>query len=185
MVKHQNLIKAAISLVVLVPCLDYTAKVFYPIQSILLKNKIYSYFGLSEEIKLPNKSDKDKKKTNAFGFPTIKKFNIVGFNESKISYEIRGDQLAFQDKKIFMFYSPLIKEVRLNNPKIVFNSIKEKPITCTSTKGVFDQKKVVLNMKDNVVCTQNKKKLPIKKLSFDGKLKKLTLFIKDIKVELI
>lgn len=164
--------------------MNFTAKVFFPVETILIKNKVYSYFGLAQEIIIPKKNDK-KSKSSAFGFPTIKKFNIVGFNESKISYEISGDQLAFQDKKILMFYSPLMKEVRLNNPKIVFNSTKEKPITCTSNKGIFDQKKVLLNMKGNIICIQDSKKLPIKKLSFDGKIKRLTLFVKGIKVELI
>ncbi|MCJ8344416.1 hypothetical protein MJH12_02665, partial [bacterium] len=159
-------------------------KIFYPIQPILFKNRVSSFFGFSKRIIVPTFSSK-KGEAQAFGFPTIKEFNIVGFNGSKISYEISGEQLSFQDKKILMFYSPLIKEVQLKFPKIIFHSKKEGKIVCTSNRGLFDQKTVNLLMKNNIKCLQGKNELFVKKLSFDGKKKELTLYVKNIKIHLI
>ncbi|PCJ18947.1 MAG: hypothetical protein COB02_09445 [Candidatus Cloacimonadota bacterium] len=162
----------------------YSIKFMFPIQYIITKNKITSFFGFTQLIKLPTQKIK-KNNQNNFGFPTIHQFQIVGFNNSKKSYTISGEKLSIQNKKILNFYTPLIKEVQLKNPKLIFNSNKEGQIVCTANNGLFDQKTINILMKDQVFCTQNKLKIHIKKLKFNGKLNKLTLYIKNTKIHII
>lgn len=135
---------------------------YYPVQAVLAKNKVLSFFGLEDEIKLPSK----KKLTAQISFPRMENFTIYGGIENGLAkFALKGSQLDFKNQKILFFYASFLKKRFIQDASLKFRTKDNKTIHCMADKAFADKKFDKFSFRQNVNC------------EIDGKVTYLSKFI--------
>lgn len=152
--------------------LAYTAcSYYYPLATILWRNKVLSTFGLEEEIKIRQAINLKSKNSNLPSFPKFVGFTIYGMDKNLLKYELSGERLEFRHKKIWFVYTPFTTEGFISNPKLKFHPEAGEVLECTSKEGSFDKDAMIFSAKNSVVCHSNRLEVPVMRIELNMKTK--------------
>ena len=151
---------------------------YYPIQAVIIENRVLHFLGMAEKIEIPNTGFS---KGPSISFPTIAKFEMLGMDGERKAFILRSEKFEFKDLKIWKFYTPLMKFGYLTKPQFFFYSKKRGEIKCVAREGkLLDQNQRLVFDKDSM-CWFDDKMHKISKLDYDHKLKQLKLEIMGLK----
>ena len=150
----------------------------YPIQAVIIENRVLHFLGMVEKIEIPKTGLSNG---SSISFPTIEKFEMLGMDGEHKAFVLRSDKFEFKDLKIWKFYTPLMKFGYLTKPQFFFYSKKRGEIKCVAREGkLLDQNQRLVFDKDSM-CWFDNKMHRISKLEYDHKLKLLKLEIMGLK----
>ena len=69
---------------------------YYPIQAVIIENRVLHFLGMVEKIEIPNTG---LSKGPSISFPTIEKFEMLGMDGENRSFILRSDKFEFKDLK--------------------------------------------------------------------------------------
>ena len=155
---------------------------YYPIQALIVENRVLHFFGLAEKIELPNQKNFQKRDIS---FPTIENFEMLGMDGERKAFLLKSDKFEFKDLKIWKFYTPLMKIGYLQKPQFYFYSKGHGEVKCVSKEGkLLDQNRRLVLGKDSM-CWFDKKLHRTTEVEYDHLTKTLKLEILGLKKVLI
>lgn len=147
---------------------------YFPVPAVLVKNRIRAFLGWEEFIDL---EAFQRDKTDEFGYLghyKLHNFSLSGVHNSQIIYTLQGDSLTFQDKKIWLVRTPLIKLGVVEHPTISIFPLNGEKVSCAASIGEYYNKEKRIVLKSNAFCTTAQDKFYVRAVNVDIKLGKLT-----------
>ena len=158
---------------------------YYPIQAVIVENRVLHFLGMAEKIEITKGPLSDHSSVTAISFPTIENFEMLGMDGERRCFVIKSEKFEFKDLKIWKFYTPLMKIGYLTKPQFFFYSKQRGEIKCAACEGkLLDQNQRLVFEKDSM-CWMDNKMHRISKMEYDHQTKALKLEIMGLKKELI
>jgi hypothetical protein len=152
--------------------LYHTSFYLYPVHTLILENRVLHWFGLADRISIP--IGKESKKRLLY-FPTIENFEMVGMEGARKKFLLKGERLEFQDMKLWLVYTPLIKIGKLTKPQFFFYSKEKGEVKCVSSEArIMDQNQHLVLPKDSM-CWFDDKLHKVTRVEYKHKLGELRL----------
>jgi hypothetical protein len=143
---------------------------FYPIQTVVIRNRILSTVGLEKRLELPQKLQgrsitQDQPVTQ---YPTLTRFQFNRYLKSRHLYSFSGEKLRFVDKQFWLIRTPLVREGEISNPKLTFYCKDGSMVECNALKAVMDPKTHDLEMAESVRCEMSGSLIRVSSAALDS-----------------
>ena len=144
---------------------------YYPIQAVIIENRVLHFFGAADNIEIPRESQH----IFPVSFPTILNFEMLGMDGEQRRFLLKSEKFEFKDLKIWKFYTPLMKMGYLTKPQFFFYSKERGEIKCAAKEGKLLNRNQNLVMEDNPICWLDDKLRHVSKVDYDHQKKLLEI----------
>jgi hypothetical protein len=152
---------------------------YFPVHGVIFKNRIKAFFGLDELINISTLIEEKEKFDEVpgmgyLGHYQLHNFKLNGVQNQSIIYSLQGDKLTFQDKKIWLVRTPLIKLGIIENPVVSLQNQASGSVTCKAVIGEYYDREKRIILKKNAVCTTPKEQFYARSVNLNVAEGKLT-----------